>query len=44
MPRLPPVFGKISRQVFAGFSPEEVAQVTDMLRRIMKNLADGPDA
>lgn len=44
VPRLPPVFGKISHQVFAGFSPEEVAQVTDMLRRIMKNLAAGPDA
>ncbi|MDP4511605.1 MarR family winged helix-turn-helix transcriptional regulator [Nonomuraea turcica] len=44
VPRLPPVFGKISHQVFAGFSPDEVAQVTDMLRRIMKNLTDGPDA
>ncbi|SDM45282.1 MarR family winged helix-turn-helix transcriptional regulator [Nonomuraea jiangxiensis] len=41
VPSLPPVFGGISHQVFAGFSPEEVAQVTDMLRRIMNNLAGG---
>lgn len=39
VPALPPIFGGISRQVFAGFSDEEVAQVTDALRRIMANLA-----
>ncbi|MFF4617549.1 MarR family winged helix-turn-helix transcriptional regulator [Nonomuraea jabiensis] len=45
VPSLPPIFGRISRQVFAGFSPEEVAQVTDMLRRILENLAEeGPGA
>lgn len=44
VPSLPPVFGRISHQVFAGFSPEEVAQVTDMLRRILLNLTDHPDA
>ncbi|MEV0391171.1 DUF402 domain-containing protein [Nonomuraea sp. NPDC050643] len=30
MTRLPPIFGGISRQVFEGFSPEEVEQVTDV--------------
>ncbi|MEV4364817.1 MarR family winged helix-turn-helix transcriptional regulator [Nonomuraea sp. NPDC051941] len=45
VPSLPPIFGRISHQVFAGFSPEEVAQVTDMLRRILENLAEeGPGA
>ncbi|WP_188194579.1 MarR family winged helix-turn-helix transcriptional regulator [Nonomuraea sp. SYSU D8015] len=44
VPGLPPIFGKISHQVFAGFSPQEIAQVTDMLRRILRNLADEPDA
>ncbi|MFC4115982.1 MarR family winged helix-turn-helix transcriptional regulator [Nonomuraea zeae] len=39
VPHLPPIFGSISHQVFEGFSPEEVGQVTEMLRRIMKNLA-----
>ncbi|MEV4112656.1 MarR family transcriptional regulator [Nonomuraea sp. NPDC049695] len=41
VPGLPPIFGSISHQVFAGFSPEEVAQVTDMLQRILGNLAEG---
>jgi DNA-binding MarR family transcriptional regulator len=40
VPRLPPIFGGISRQVFAGFSEEEIAQVTGMLGRIMANLAE----
>ncbi|MEU0570898.1 MarR family transcriptional regulator [Nonomuraea sp. NPDC005983] len=42
VPKLPPVFGRITRQAFTGFSAEEVAQVTGMLRRIVDNLASEP--
>ncbi|MFI6182089.1 MarR family winged helix-turn-helix transcriptional regulator [Nonomuraea sp. NPDC051191] len=40
-PLLPPIFGGVSRQVFSGFSEDEIEQVTGMLRRIMANLAEG---
>lgn len=40
VPSLPPIFGKISHQVFEGFSPEEIEQVTEMLGRILRNLSE----
>ncbi|SEF54300.1 DNA-binding transcriptional regulator, MarR family [Nonomuraea solani] len=39
VPRLPPIFGRITHQVFEGFSPEEIARMAEMLRRIMTNLS-----
>ncbi|MEV0632863.1 MarR family winged helix-turn-helix transcriptional regulator [Nonomuraea wenchangensis] len=43
VPRLPPVFGQVSRQVFDGFGPEELEVMTDLLRRMLRNLADGEE-
>ncbi|MEV0269148.1 MarR family transcriptional regulator [Hamadaea sp. NPDC050747] len=38
LPRIPPVFGQVSRQVFAGFSASEVGVMTAMLQRMLTNL------
>ncbi|MEW9547725.1 MarR family winged helix-turn-helix transcriptional regulator [Nonomuraea sp. NPDC050783] len=42
VPRLPPVFGQVSRQVFDGFSAGELECMTDLLRRMLRNLAEPP--
>ena len=41
VPKLPPIFGRISTQVFTGFSAEEITQVTDLLHRMLDNLTVG---
>ena len=38
VPRLPPVFGRVSASLFAGFTDDEVHQVTGMLQRMLDNL------
>jgi DNA-binding MarR family transcriptional regulator len=38
LPRIPPVFGQVSRQVFAGFSAAEVSAMTGLLQRMLTNL------
>ena len=38
VPRLSPIFGRVSGQLLAGFSAEEVQQVTAMLQRMLENL------
>lgn len=38
VPELTPIFGTISRRVFAGFSGEEMAQMAGLLRRMLDNL------
>ncbi|HEY3261883.1 MAG TPA: MarR family winged helix-turn-helix transcriptional regulator [Pseudonocardiaceae bacterium] len=38
LPRLPPIFGRITAQVFAGFTNHEIKQLTAMLQRILDNL------
>jgi len=40
VPRIPPIFGAVSRQAFAGLSPAELAQVSGLLRRILANLTE----
>jgi DNA-binding MarR family transcriptional regulator len=38
VPELTPVFGEVARQLFAGFSDDEVANLTSCLRRMGENL------
>jgi DNA-binding MarR family transcriptional regulator len=38
IPRLAPVFGRVTGQLMAGFSEQEVLQVTTMLQRMLDNL------
>ena len=38
-PRLGPVFGRVTRQLFNGFSADEVGALTAMLERMASNLA-----
>jgi DNA-binding MarR family transcriptional regulator len=38
VPRLAPVFGRVSFRLLAGFSEQEVHQVTGMLHRMIENL------
>jgi DNA-binding MarR family transcriptional regulator len=38
VPRLPPIFGQISMRLLAGFSAEEVQQLTTLLERMLGNL------
>lgn len=38
LPRLPPIFGRITAQLFAGFTNHEIKQLTAMLQRILDNL------
>jgi DNA-binding MarR family transcriptional regulator len=43
LPRIPPIFGRLSRQVFAGFSDAEITEIASMLRRMLANLtAENP--
>lgn len=37
-PRLAPVFGRVTRQLFIGFSPSEVSALTTMLERMRGNI------
>jgi DNA-binding MarR family transcriptional regulator len=37
-PQLTPVFGEVARQAFQGFSDDEAAKLTFLLRRIAANL------
>jgi DNA-binding MarR family transcriptional regulator len=39
VPRLAPVFGRVTRQLFTGFSPGEVSALTTMLERMRGNIA-----
>lgn len=38
-PRLRPVFGRVTRQLFTGFSDAEIGVLTTMLERMRGNLA-----
>lgn len=38
VPRLPPIFGRASGQLLAGFSADEVQHMTAMLQRMLENL------
>jgi DNA-binding MarR family transcriptional regulator len=39
VPRLAPVFGRVTTQLFTGFSPAEVSALTTMLERMRGNIA-----
>jgi len=39
VPQLGPVFGRVTRQLFNGFSPDEIGVLTTMLERMRGNLA-----
>jgi DNA-binding MarR family transcriptional regulator len=41
VPRLPPVFGRVTRQLLTGFTAEEVGRLTGMLQRMLDNLHSG---
>jgi len=41
IPRIPPVFGRVTRQLLAGFTAEEIARLTAMLQRMLDNLHPG---
>jgi DNA-binding MarR family transcriptional regulator len=38
VPRLPPVFGRVTGQLLAGFTAEEISRLTAMLQRMLDNL------
>lgn len=45
VPHLPPVFGCVTGQLLAGFSSDEVSQLTALLQRMLENLhTDGTQA
>ena len=39
LPGLPPIFGKVTRQLFDGFTATELEALTAMLRRMERNLS-----
>ncbi len=41
VPQLGPVFGRVTKQLFNGFSTGEIAVLTTMLERMRDNLASG---
>jgi DNA-binding MarR family transcriptional regulator len=43
-PRLGPVFGRVTRQLFSGFSPDEIGVLISMLQRMRGNLTNGATA
>jgi DNA-binding MarR family transcriptional regulator len=43
LPRLPPIFGRVTGQLLAGFSEEEIGRLTAMLQRMRENLTTVPD-
>ncbi len=38
VPRLPPIFGRVTRQLLTGFSTDEISQLMAMLQRMLDNL------
>jgi DNA-binding MarR family transcriptional regulator len=38
LPKLPPIFGRVTRQLFADFTARELEQLTAMLSRMRANL------
>jgi DNA-binding MarR family transcriptional regulator len=42
VPRVAPVFGRVTAALFAGFSGAEIALVTDLLQRMLANLTSPP--
>jgi DNA-binding MarR family transcriptional regulator len=38
VPRLPPIFGRVTTRLMAGFSDTEMRQLTSMLERMLDNL------
>lgn len=47
LPRLPPIFGRVTTRLFAGFTGDETQQVAELLRRMLDNLraaGSGADA
>lgn len=38
LPQLPPVFGRVTNQLFTGFTQDEIAAVTGLLERMHANL------
>jgi DNA-binding MarR family transcriptional regulator len=44
VPRLPPIFGRVTRRLLAGFSADEVRELTAMLQRMLNNLHATADA
>lgn len=41
VPQLPPIFGRVTSQLLAGFSAAEIGQLTAMLERMRENLRGG---
>jgi DNA-binding MarR family transcriptional regulator len=39
VPKLPPIFGRVSQQLFQGFSADELEQLIALLRRVRTNLS-----
>ena len=39
VPKLPPIFGKITKRLFTGFTAAEITTLTGLLRRMLDNLA-----
>jgi DNA-binding MarR family transcriptional regulator len=42
--RVPTIFGKVTRQLFNGFTTDEVSALSAMLQRMAANLSPSPDA
>jgi len=38
LPKLPPVFGRVTSRLLAGFSADEISVLTAMLQRMRQNL------
>jgi DNA-binding MarR family transcriptional regulator len=43
VPRVAPVFGRVTARLFAGFSGAEIAITADLLQRLLDNLAYPPE-
>jgi DNA-binding MarR family transcriptional regulator len=39
VPKLPPIFGRVSQQLFQGFTADELEQLIALLRRVRTNLS-----
>jgi DNA-binding MarR family transcriptional regulator len=42
IPRLGPVFGRVTRQLLSGFPAADAHQLTEMLQRMLSNLREDP--
>jgi DNA-binding MarR family transcriptional regulator len=40
LPRLGPIFGRVTRRVFSGFTEEEVGATSALLGRMLENLTE----